>query len=99
MAASRKYVEPAEQMLAQLASSKAAGVPFEKAWAYAWIGVGFSSWGHNSQARRTAKRALAWSRDAWQRAYEDTDADRRDGSAVVLPDPHSATHNVRIVKM
>lgn len=83
-------------MRLRLTTAKAAGVPFDRAWALAWERI---RWGHNSLARRMEKRAIAAVRPAWQRAYEDTDADRRDGSAVVLLDTHSATHNVRTIKV
>ena len=48
-----------------------AGAPFDMAWDRAWDRV---EWPHETPNRRAWKQGLAWSRDAWRAAYEETGA-------------------------
>jgi hypothetical protein len=62
-----KTPSPAEQLRTRLELDQSAGLPFDVAWDRAWKRV---TWPHDTTRRRHWKRALASTRNSWERAYE-----------------------------
>lgn len=83
MSARRERPEPVEQLRLRLTTAKAVGFPFAKAWPLAWQRI---VWAADRDRRRIEKRAIAATREAWRRAYEDAEPERHDGAAVVVLD-------------
>jgi hypothetical protein len=67
MAAPSKRPSPVTQMRERLELAHAAEVPFDTAWVLAWTRI---QWPHDTTHRRSWKRALASTREAWEAMYE-----------------------------